>query len=54
MPDTNGKRGDLRLTLPPRVMSDLKRVAERERRDIQQQARLYIERGIEAEKATAA
>lgn len=45
------KRGDLRLTLPPSTMKALRAKAKLERRQIQEQARLYIERGLEAERA---
>lgn len=46
-----GRRGDLRLTVPNATMQRLREIAEREKRDIWQQALYYIERGIEAEKA---
>ncbi len=46
------KRGDLRLTLEPSIMDELRRRAKAARRTIQAQATLEIERGLaDSEKA---
>lgn len=51
-PTTKPERpGDIRLIVPADLMAKLRERADREHRDIRQQVLMYVERGLESERA---